>query len=82
MLSPDERLLLRTLTDIEGKIRSHGDYDLRTSTALLRKLLLDGRASLVDRVNRKYRSRLRFEVIDVMETPLNRHMRNMSPGAA
>jgi hypothetical protein len=61
-----ESLFLRTLNDLENRILSDDDYELLGSSALLRKLLVDG-DPLVHQVNRKHRLPIRFEVVDVAQ---------------
>jgi hypothetical protein len=56
-----DRLFLRTLEDIEKRIDSKDSYELLGVSALLRKLLFDD-FPLVDRVNRKHRLKIRFQV--------------------
>ncbi|MEA3376603.1 MAG: hypothetical protein U9R72_10475 [Chloroflexota bacterium] len=56
-----DTLFLRTLDDIEQRLYSQDSYELLGVSALLRKLLFDD-FPLVDRVNRKHRLKIRFQV--------------------
>jgi hypothetical protein len=63
----DEILFVRTLDDLHRSINSNDEYEVLRASALIRQLFLDGSNSLIDRVNRKYRHKLEFEVIE--QTP-------------
>jgi len=65
----EELLFVRTLDDLHGSINSNDEYEVLRASALIRQLFLDGSNSLVDRVNRKYRHKLEFEVVE--QTPPN-----------
>jgi hypothetical protein len=56
-----DQLFVRTLDDLERRTNATDEYEVLMSTALLRKLLLDG-TRLTDQVNRKYRVDLRFRI--------------------
>jgi hypothetical protein len=61
----DEKdLFLRTLDDLHRSINSSDPYDVLRASALIRQLFLDGGNSLVDIINRHYRYRLQFEVVE------------------
>lgn len=59
-----ETLFLQTLDDLESRARADDAYTLLLASGLIRKLFLDGARSLVDRVNRIYRLKLEFAIID------------------
>lgn len=63
MMNPIHDLFIGTLDDMEAKLRSPTVYNRVRLSALLRQLLLDGEP-LIDRVNRDFRLRIRFEVTD------------------
>jgi hypothetical protein len=65
----EEVLFVRTLDDLHKSINSDDEYEILRASALIRQLFLDGSNSLVDRVNRKYRHKLEFEVVE--QTPPN-----------
>jgi hypothetical protein len=58
-----ETLFLRTLDDIEGRIKSPDPYEVLGMSALIRKLFLDDNP-LVDQVNRTHRQKIRFTICD------------------
>ena len=57
-------LFLKTLSDIREKTQSDEHYEIFMSAPLLRKLFLDGGASLIDQVNKRYKLKLKFMVND------------------
>lgn len=57
-----EILFLRTLDDLEDRIKSHDPYEILGISALIRKLLLDS-YPLVDQVNRNYKLKICFETV-------------------
>src|SRR6266511_3684616 len=65
----DEVLFVRTIEDLHRSINSNDEYEVLRASALIRQLFLDGSNSIVDRINRKYRHKLEFEVIE--HTPPN-----------
>jgi hypothetical protein len=71
----EEILFVRTLDDLHRSINSNDEYEVLRASALIRQLFLDGSNSLVDRVNRKFRHKLKvrhkleFEVVE--QTPPN-----------
>lgn len=60
-----EELFLRTLQDLEDRISSSDPYEILRVSLLIRQLFLDGHKSLVDQVNRNYRLKIEFEIVDV-----------------
>ncbi len=62
-MAETKRLFLRTLEDIETKIKSHDPYEVLGLSALIRKLFLDDNP-LIDQVNRTYRQKIRFVITD------------------
>lgn len=62
-------LFIRTIDDLHRSINSNDEYEVLRASALIRQLFLDGDNSLVDRVNRQYRVKLEFEVVE--HTPPN-----------
>jgi hypothetical protein len=58
-----ERLFLATCTDLEGRITHLDEYGLLRAAGLLRQLLLD-ETRLIDVVNRKFRIKVAFLVMD------------------
>jgi len=60
-MTESEKLFLRTIEDIESRIRSGDPYEVLGLSALIRKLFLDDNP-LVDQVNRLYRHKLRFAI--------------------
>ncbi|MGD9100450.1 MAG: hypothetical protein PVF45_08215, partial [Anaerolineae bacterium] len=58
-----EELFLRTLDDLEKCISSNDNYTVLRASALMRKLFLDD-FPLVDQVNRTFRLKLKFEIVD------------------
>lgn len=64
-----EVLLLGTIRDIDAKLLEGATYALIRASGLLRQLLLDGHP-LVERVNRKYRCKLKFVVLEPGEAPV------------
>lgn len=71
-------LFLRTLDDVEARLRSHDAYEVLYLSALLRKLLLDGGISLIDQVNKPYRFKIRFTIADP-DTPYARLALSRNP---
>jgi len=66
MISERDRLFLNTLEELDKKIGDDAtDYDIITSSGLVRKLVLDGGASLVRQVNRSRRLRLWYAYIEI-----------------
>lgn len=59
-----ERLLIRSLDDLHRSINSKDEYEVLRAAAIIRQLFLDGDKSLFVKVNRKYRRKLAFEVVD------------------
>ena len=57
------QLFIRTLRDLDDKLKSHDEYETLMIAWLLRKLLLD-ESPLVDQVNRQKRQRIRFIIND------------------
>ncbi len=58
------KLFLHTLDELHERVESEDEYDVLMLAAALRKLLLDGRNSLVDRANREHRLKLLFYIND------------------
>ena len=58
----DDELFLHTLQDLSQKTGMGNQYEWLRSSHLVRQLLMDGHASLVDRVNREHRLKLTFQV--------------------
>ncbi|MFC1918844.1 hypothetical protein ACFLWW_02580 [Chloroflexota bacterium] len=58
-----EQLFIRTIQDLDEKLRSTDEYEKLMIAGLLRKLLLDD-SPLVNQVNRHIRLRIRFTVND------------------
>jgi hypothetical protein len=56
-----EQFFLATVKDLDLKLANASPYELIRAAALLRQLLLDG---FLNRVTRKYRTRVRFRVFD------------------
>ena len=56
-----EELFLRTLEDLETRIKATDPYEILGASALIRKLLLDD-YPLLDQVNRKYHRKIYFKV--------------------
>lgn len=54
-------LFIRTLDDIKSKLNGDG-YDYLKATGLMRSLIIDGGASLVDIVNRDFGIKIKFVV--------------------
>lgn len=63
-----EYLLLSTLADIDQKLLGRTRYSLIRAAGLLRQLLLDD-TPLVHQVNRPYRRKIQFEVVDHRTPP-------------
>lgn len=59
-----ELLFLETLNDLRQKIDSNQPYHLIKSSELIRSLLFDPSGSLVDKINRERRFKIKFEFID------------------
>jgi hypothetical protein len=57
-----EDLFLKSLEDIEKRAQSHDAYEILMIASILRKLLLDGAASLMYQVNNKHRIKVLFEI--------------------
>jgi len=62
-MSETERLFVRTLEDMEARIKSTDLYEVLVLSALIRKLFLDDNP-LVDQVNRKHRHKIKFMISD------------------
>ncbi len=62
-------LFIKTLEDIENKLKSQDAYDILMIAGLLRKLLLDG-YPLMDKVNERRRIKVRFLINDRPINPL------------
>lgn len=60
----EESLFIRTLDHLHQLINSKDEYEILRASALIRQLFLDGRSSLIDKVNRKYRYKFEFEVVE------------------
>lgn len=58
-MAPNERLLVETIRDIEGRLGVGTAYDLVRVSGLLRQLLIDERP-LIHEANTEYRIKLRF----------------------
>jgi hypothetical protein len=56
------KLFLETLKDIEKRVASKDTYEVLLISALIRKLLLDD-FPLLDQINRKYKTKISFEII-------------------
>ena len=67
-----DQLFLATLDDLDTRLASRDPYEVLGIALLLRKLLLDGGASLVDQVNRQFRIGLAFEIMD--DGPMPPHL--------
>jgi hypothetical protein len=63
-----EYIFLATLMDINAKLSEGTRYDLIRAAGLLRQLLLDP-TPLMHKVNRTYRRKIRFEVLDTRVEP-------------
>jgi len=59
-----ETLFIRSLEDLHLSINSSYEYEILRAAGIIRQLFLDGAASLVDQVNRKYQLKLVFEVVE------------------
>jgi hypothetical protein len=57
-----DELFIRTLADLEQRTTATDEYDALLAAGLLRKLLLDGRASLLAQVNRYRREPIHFRI--------------------
>ena len=57
-----DELFLRTLEDMENRLSASRPYDILQLSGLIRKLFLDGEASLVDQANKSRRAKIRFEI--------------------
>ena len=84
-----ERFFIETIIDIIEKLRNDRKYDTIKASGLLRHLLLD-KEPLVYKINKKYKVKLEFEVIEYkekipIENDLELHIRNLDsnnfPGA-
>lgn len=69
-------LFVRTLDDLDARVRSTDDYYVLMSALLLRKLLLDSRP-LVEEVNAAYHLKIRYPMNG--ETPYERLVLNDGP---
>lgn len=56
------KLFLETLEDIEERVASNDAYKVLLISALIRKLLLD-ESPLLHQINRKYKTKISFEII-------------------
>jgi hypothetical protein len=56
-------LFLSTLDDLEKSISSNDDYTLLCASKLIRQLFLDGANSLVDKVNKNYKLKLKLKLL-------------------
>ncbi len=77
-----DRFFAETVRDIDVRAVEGTPYEKVRAAGLLRQLLLDGPSSLVDQVNRRYRSRLRFTIIDSRQVPPANplyHWRSLDP---
>jgi len=63
-LMNEESLFIRTLDHLHQLINSNDEYEILRASALIRQLFLDDRSSLFDKVNRKYRYKIEFEVVE------------------
>jgi len=61
-MNPDQ-LFIRTLEDLESRLKSHDEYEILMIAGLLRKLLLDSNP-LMDQVNRKKGLKIKFIIND------------------
>jgi hypothetical protein len=59
-----ETLFIKSLDDLHFSINSSDEYEILRAAGIIRQLFLDGAASLVDQVNRKYQLKLVFKVIE------------------
>ena len=59
-----EQLFVRTLADLGNRIVATDEYEVLMSAGLLRKLLMEG-ITLVDKVNSRYKLRIRYPMNDV-----------------
>lgn len=57
-------LLLRRLDELHRLINSSDGYDVLKASATIRQLFLDGGKSLVDKVNKSYKRKYKFKVVD------------------
>ena len=76
-----EAFFLETVKDIDAKVVERTRYGLIRAAGLLRQLLLDG---LIHKVNRPYRLKLAFEVIEFHSAPSDQsviHWRTLDPSA-
>lgn len=76
-----EVFFLETVMDIDAKVVERTRYGLIRAAGLLRQLLLDG---LIHEVNRPYRLKLTFEVIEFDSTPRGQpvtHWQTLNPSA-
>jgi hypothetical protein len=62
-MSETENLFLGTISDIEQKLSDGTTYNLIRGSGLIRHLFLDAN-SLANQVNRKYKLRLQFSIVD------------------
>ena len=58
----DRKLFLATIDDLGRLLGVGDDYAMLRASAMLRQLLLDGRLSLVHKVNARHRLRIRYPV--------------------
>lgn len=59
-----EQLFTRTLQHLHKAINSSDEYEVLRGSALIRQLFLDGGISVFDQVNRHYRKKIEFEIVD------------------
>ena len=62
-----ENLFLTMLDDLDHRIKSNDLYDLLNGARLMRQLILDGEP-LMDKVNRKYKLKISFQITDAKPT--------------
>jgi hypothetical protein len=77
----NRRHFLDTIRDLEQCANSPREYDVVRSSALVRRLFLDGGRSLFDLVNKEYRAPLIFDVVETGELPFEVDVRfALAPG--
>ena len=76
-MTETERLLLRTLEDMEAKMKAPDLYEVLGLSALIRKLFLDDNP-LVDQVNRTFRQKIKFRISDP-HSPYTEKVLSMKP---
>jgi len=59
----NDQLFIRSLEDLENRLKSQDEYEILMIAGLLRKLLLD-ESPLIDQVNRRRRQKIKFTVND------------------